>query len=181
MYYWVHQVFQEKGQSMIDINKKRAENKARLLGVAVADGKNPVPYTAADATNPEVCWEIISLCTRKELIERKGKGGSTYKAEGKNLMFPDLTEVVTVGEKAVANKNAKAKSIIRTNIQTMDEMYAIRNSMNRHAVDDVDDAYIEYFTSVVDVLDTYAQTVVADMITADPDFLARVNKARGCK
>ena len=166
---------------MIDIAQKRAQNKARLLGVVAEDGKSPIPYTVADATNPEVCWEILSLCTRKELVERKARGGKVYKAEGKNLMFPDLTEVVTVGEKAVANKKAKSKSIIRTNIQTMDEMYSIRNSMNRHAVDDISDDYIEYFTSVVEVLDTYAQTVVADMIEADETFLDKVNKARGCK
>lgn len=172
---------QKKGLDMIDINKKRAENKARLLGTPIDDGKSLIPYTVADATNPEVCWEIISLCTRKELVERKARGGKTYKAEGKNLMFPNLTETVMVGEKAILSKKSKAKTAIRTNIQTMDEMYGIRNSMNRHAVDDVSDDYIEYFTSVVEVLDTYAQTVVADMISADPDFLAKVNKARGCK
>ena len=166
---------------MIDIAKKRAMNKARLLGVDVNDDKAKIPYTAADAMNSEVCWEIISLCTRKELIEKTRKDGTTYKVEGKNLAFPELTEIVTVGEMAVANKKAKSKSIIRTNIQTMDEMYSIRNSMNKHAVDDLNDEYIDYFTSVVEVLDSYAETVVADMIDADPDFLNKVNKARGCK
>ena len=166
---------------MIDIAQNRAQNKASFLGVVEEDGKSPIPYTASDAFNPEVCWEIISLCTRKELVERKARGGNVYKAEGKNLMFPDLTEVITVGERAVANTKAKSKSVIRTNIQTMDEMYSIRNSMNKHAVDDVNDAYIDYFTSVVEILDTYAQTVVADMIEADETFLDKVNKARGCK
>lgn len=166
---------------MIDIQKKRAENKARLLGIDLSDDKAVIPYTASDATNAEVCWAIISLCTRKEQIEKKRKDGTTYKVEGKNLAFPDLTEIVTVGERAVAKKDPKKQSIVRTNIQTMDEMYGIRNSMNRHAVDDVNDAYIDYFVSVVEVLDTYAQTVVADMISADPDFLNKINKARGCK
>ena len=44
----------------------------------------------------------------------------------------------------------------------------------------MNDDYIEYFKSVVEILDEYAITVVADMIEAKPTFLEEVNAIR-CK
>jgi GTP:adenosylcobinamide-phosphate guanylyltransferase len=150
--------------NMIDLKAKREANKARLLGLNPESKK--APYTKADCIEPEVCWEIISI------VVRKGEKQNT-------LAYPELFEVVTVGEKK-AVKTAKKDVIVRTNIKTMQEMFKIRNSMNKHAIDDVNDDYIEYFKSVVEVLDTYATTVVADMIDAKPSFLDDVNAIR-CK
>ena len=96
------------------------------------------------------------------------------------LAYPELFEVVEVGERKTTTKNAKKASIIRTNIDTMREMYKTRNDMNRHYEDDLNDDYIEYFKSVVEILDEYAITVVADMIEAKPTFLDEVNAIR-CK
>lgn len=159
---------------MIDLQARREANKARLLG-HITDGKVVVPYTKADIDNPEVCWDIISLCVRLDTVkDANGKVKTT-----KNLKFPELLESVVVGERKT-RANAKKAKVERTNIDTMREMYTTRNAMNSHYEDDVDDKYIGYFKSVVEVLDTYAYEVVVDIITEDEDFLNRVNHARGC-
>lgn len=159
---------------MIDLDARREANKRRVLGYT--DENSKIPYTKADVENPEVCWDIISVCTRFETVD----GANGKKKQTKNLAFPELLEPVEVGSRKTG-KNAKREFVTRTNIQTMREMYDNRNAMNRHYVDDVDDKYTEYFKSVVEILDGYAIEVVADIIVEDEDFLNRVNKARGCK
>lgn len=159
---------------MIDLQARREANKARLLGKDV-DDKAVVPYTKADIDNPEVCWDIISLCVRPETVQdAKGKIRVT-----KNLKFPELLEPVVVGERKT-KANAKKAKVERTNLKTMREMYSFRNTMNGYYEDDVDDKYTEYFRSVVQILDGYANEVVTDIITEDEDFLNRVNHAREC-
>lgn len=161
---------------MIDWEARREANKKRLLGIDV-DGKAVVPYTKADIDNPEVCWDIISLCVRPETVkDANGKVKTT-----KNLKFPDLLGEVVVGAHKTKSNNAKRDKVERTNIDTMHEMYTYRNAMNSHCEDDVDDKYTVYFSGVVQVLDAYAYEVVVDIITEDDDFLNRVNRARGCK
>ncbi len=160
---------------MIDLQARREENKKRLRGIDV-DGKAVVPYTKADIDNPEVCWDIISLCVRLDTVkEANGRIKLT-----KKLKFPELLDTVVVGERKTKGNNAKRDKVERTNIDTMREMYTYRNAMNSHYEDDVDDKYIGYFKSVVEVLDAYAYEVVVDIITEDDDFLNRVNHARGC-
>ena len=159
---------------MIDLDARREANKRRLLGLEDADSK--IPFTKADVENPEVCWEIISLCTRFETVE----GANGKPKQTKNLAFPELLEPVEVGSRKTG-KTAKREFVTRTNIETMREMYKNRNAMNRHYEDDIEDKYTEYFKSVVEILDGYATEVVADIIVEDDDFLNRVNKARGCK
>lgn len=159
---------------MIDLQARREENRKRLMGIDV-DGKAVVPYTKADIGNPEVCWDIISLCVRLDTVkEANGRVKVT-----KNLKFPELLESVVVGARKTKG-NAKRDKVERTNIDTMREMYSVRNTMNRYYEDDVNDKYTEYFENVVDVLDTYAIEVVTDIICEDEDFLNRVNHARGC-
>ncbi len=159
---------------MIDLQARREANKARLFGKDI-DGKAVVPYTKADIGNPEVCWDIISLCVRFDTVkEANGRVKVT-----KNLKFPELLESVVVGARKTKG-NAKRDKVERTNIDTMREMYSVRNTMNRYYEDDVNDKYTEYFENVVDVLDTYAIEVVTDIICEDEDFLNRVNHARGC-
>lgn len=159
---------------MIDLQARREANKARLLGLDT-DGKVVVPYTKADIDNPEVCWDIISLCVRPETVkDANGKVKPT-----KSLKFPELLESVVVGERKTKG-NAKKASVERTNIKTMREMYTYRNEMNRYYEDDVNDKYVEYFKSVVEILDGYAIEVVTDIISEDEDFLNRVNHAREC-
>lgn len=159
---------------MIDLQARREANKARLLGLDT-DGKVVVPYTKADIDNPEVCWDIISLCVRFDTVkDANGKVKPT-----KNLKFPELLESVVVGERKTKG-NAKKASVERTNIKTMREMYTYRNEMNRYYEDDVNDKYVEYFKSVVEILDGYAIEVVTDIISEDEDFLNRVNHAREC-
>lgn len=147
---------------MIDLDAKRAANKAKLLGIQTSNGK--APYTKQDCLNAEIAWDIISIVTRP------GEKQNT-------LAYPGLFEVVTVGTKKAA-KTAKKDVIIRTNIKTMREMYKIRNSMNKHAIDDINDDYIDYFKAVVAYLDEYAINVVADMVAAKESFLDEVNEIR---
>lgn len=159
---------------MIDLQARREENRKRLMGIDV-DGKAVVPYTKADIGNPEVCWDIISLCVRFDTVKYdNGKVKAT-----KKLKFPELLEPVVVGARKTKG-TAKRDKVERTNIDTMREMYSFRNAMNRYYEDDVADKYTEYFENVVDVLDTYAIEVVTDIICEDEDFLNRVNHARGC-
>lgn len=159
---------------MIDLQARREENRKRLMGIDV-DGKAVVPYTKADIGNPEVCWDIISLCVRFDTVkDANGKVKAT-----KKLKFPELLESVVVGERKTKG-NAKKASVERTNIKTMREMYTYRNEMNRYYEDDVNDKYVEYFKSVVEILDGYAIEVVTDIISEDEDFLNRVNHAREC-
>ena len=159
---------------MIDLQARREANRKRLLGIDV-DGKAVVPYTKADIDNPEVCWDIISLCVRLDTVkEANGRIKLT-----KNLKFPELLEPVVVGERKTKG-NAKKAKVERTNLDTMQKMYTYRNEMNRFYEDDVNDKYVEYFKNVVEVLDGYAYEVVVDIITEDEDFLNRVNHARGC-
>lgn len=166
---------------MIDLQKKREENKARLLGQTVDEGKVVVPYTKEDViANPETCWDIISLVTRKKVVENEGKDGKVRRIQTKELAHPELLDEVVVGGRKTTTKGAKRKVVTRSNIKTMDEMYGIRNKMNGYAINDNDDEYVEYFTSVVEVLDGYAQQVLTDILDEDEDFLNRVNKARGC-
>lgn len=158
-----------------DLQARREANRKRLLGIDV-DGKAVVPYTKADIDNPEVCWDIISLCVRPETVkDANGKVRTT-----KNLKFPELLGAVVVGARKTKG-NAKKTKVERTNIDTMQEMYSFRNTMNRYYEDDVADKYTVYFSGVIDVLDAYAYEVVVDIITKDEDFLNRVNHARGCK
>ena len=159
---------------MIDLQARREANKARLLGKD-ANGKAVVPYTKADIANPEVCWDIISLCVRFDTVkDANGKVKPT-----KKLKFPELLEPVVVGERKTVG-NAKKAKVERTNIGTMREMFQTRNTMNRYYEDDVNDKYTDYFKSVVEVLDGYAIEVVTDIISKDEDFLNRVNHAREC-
>lgn len=155
---------------MIDLAAKREENKRRLLGL---DGKQISPYTKSDVVSePEVCWDIISLAIRKKTIEAESKNGKNYKRQVNERMYPELLDEQTVGERAVRS---------RSNLKTMEEMYQIRNAMNKHYADDIDEAYIDYFKSVVEVLDGYALQVVSDMVEADAELLNKVNKIRGCE
>lgn len=161
---------------MIDFDAIREANKKRLLGYP--DGsKDLTPWTKSDALNPEICWKIISMCVRYATVTNaNGKPRQT-----KKLKFPELCPEVVVGKWVPRTKGAKHESIERTNIETMRDMYQFRNDMNKKTSNESDNSYIEYFKSVIEVLDTYATQVVGDMITADDDFLNRVNAARGCK
>lgn len=164
---------------MINLEEKRAYNKKRLLGLN-PDKKTKTPYSKSDCTNPEVCWDIISMVVRFKTQEIVRKDGVKQNKTTNKLAYPELFEVVEVGERKTTTKNAKKASIIRTNIDTMREMYKTRNEMNRYYADDLNDDYIEYFKSVVEILDEYAITVVADMIEAKSTFLDEVNAIR-CK
>ena len=162
---------------MIDLEKRREQNRRRLMGLDANADSSVVPITRADVQEPEKAWEIISLCVRcGTTTDKNGKTRAS-----KNLKFPELLESKVVGERATTTKNAKKNTITRTNIETMREMFQTRNAMSRHYEDDIDDKYVEYFKDVVEVLDTYAIEVVTDIIVEDEDFLNRVNKARGCE
>lgn len=161
---------------MIDLHEARRKNLMRLRG---EDDGEFIAYTKESVGNsPEQCWDIISIVTRKATQEVTKKDGSTYtKQSTKELAYPDLVEVQEVGIRKTG-KNAKKELVIRTNIDTMREMYETRNAMNRHYTDDVDERYIEYFKSVIEVLDGYALHVVTDMIEADGEFLDKINNVR---
>jgi hypothetical protein len=154
---------------MIDLQAKREENRRKLLGLEADSTKSAVaPYTKADLVDAEVCWDIISMCVRLVSKETTSSNGRKYVRQTKELVYPDLVEQVVVGETPKRS---------RTNIDTMREMMQFRNKMQRFVVDDKQDSYTEYFESVLEVLDAYAQQVVMDM-AEDAGFLDRVNAAR---
>ena len=160
---------------MIDLQEARRKNLMRLRG---EDDGGFIAYTKESIGNsPEQCWDIISIVTRKATQEVTKKDGSTYTKQVNELAYPDLVEVQEVGKKKTG-KTAKKDVVIRTNIQTMREMYETRNAMNRNYTDYLNDGYIEYFKSVVEVLDGYALQVVTDMIEADGEFLDKINNVR---
>ena len=164
---------------MIDLQKMRAANYARLHG-EVDEDSSVVPYTKTDLQDAEVCWKIISLSVRPKMVEATSKNGTTYSKATKDLQFPELMDAVVVGQKKTT-AGSKKDIVERTNIDTMRDMYEIRNKMNKFFIQESEDKYTEFFGSVVEVMDAYAQTVVVDCMEADPEFLDKVNAARGCK
>lgn len=166
---------------MIDLKAKREANKKRLLGINEEDGKAVIPYTKADILeDADKCWDIISTVCRKKVTTVTSKNGKVSSRKSNELAFPDLVKEVIVGERATT-KQAKADTVNRTNFKTMEEMRDTRNAMIRHYQDDTSESYIEYFSSVIEVLDGYAMQVVADIAANDDKFLDNLNKARGCK
>lgn len=166
---------------MIDLKAKREANKKRLLGIEEDDSKAVLPYTANDILDDaEKCWDIISIICRKKMTPVKGKDGETSSRKSKEPAFPELVKEEIVGERATT-KQAKADTVTRTNFKTMEEMRDMRNAMTRHYQDDTSEKYIEYFSSVIEIIDGYAMQVVADIASNDGEFLDKLNKIRGCK
>lgn len=166
---------------MIDLKAKREANKKRLLGIDEKDGKAVVPYTTTDVLDDaEKCWDIISIICRKKIISVTSKAGKQSTRKSNEPAFPDLIKEEIVGERATT-KQAKTDTVTRSNFKTMEEMYNTRNAMMRHYQDDTSDSYIEYFGSVIEVLDGYAMQVVADIAANDDAFLGKINNVRGCK
>lgn len=159
---------------MIDLAKKRAENKARLMGVQKSDS-SVVMITKEDIANdPEKAWHIISLATKKEMIDsdKLTAKGKVRRVQGKDLAYPDLIASVDVGETAAKSKKANNKA--RSNIETMRYMYSVRNKMISFYEGDTSEEFLEYFSSVIEILDAYATEVVSLAIDADPDLLKKV-------
>lgn len=159
---------------MIDLAKRRAENQARLMGITNTSNE-VVMITKEDiARDPEKAWHIISLATKKEMIDsdKLTTKGKVRRVQGKNLAYPNLIASVNVGETAAKSKKAEDRS--RTNIETMRYMYSVRNKMGSFYESDSSEDFLDYFTSIIEVLDTYAQEVVSLAIDADPDLLAKV-------
>ena len=154
---------------MIDIAALRAQNKARLNGSL--DGK-AITFTKDSLLDADSCWKIIELAVKRATQEKEDKNGKVRKVMDKGLRFNIAPETI-VG----TTKGAKGATKSRTNIETMRSMMETRNAMNIRAINDVDDAYIQYFTSVVEVLDTYAMTVCTDMYEADPTIIDKANAA----
>lgn len=158
---------------MIDIDALRAANKARLLGETAVAANGVKKITKEEVANePQVCWKIIELATKRATTTMVDKTGKERKVVAKGQMYPIMPEEI-VGI-TVGGKGAKTN---RTNIETMRKMVEVRKAMTTNAINDVNDSYIEYFKSVVEVLDAYATTVVADMLDADPDVLDKVYDA----
>lgn len=162
---------------MIDLEAKRQENLARLIGKDIPTSSK-MPYTLEDLQNADVCWDIISMCVRKKTEDYTSSKGKPMKRATKERAYPQL-----VKEENVARTASKSKEKVykRTNLTTMEEMYKIRNKMNKFYIGEPDGStYYDYFKNVVETLDGYALQVITDIITNDDDFLKRVNEVR-CK
>ena len=162
---------------MIDLEAKRQENLARLIGKEIPTPSN-TPYVIEDLKNADVCWDIISMCVRKKTEEYTSSNGKPMKRATKERAYPQL-----VKEENVASTASKSKEKVykRTNLTTMEEMFKFRNKMNKFYICEPDGiTYYDYFKNVVETLDGYALQVITDIITNDADFLKRVNEIR-CK
>lgn len=162
---------------MIDLEAKRQENLARLIGKEIPT-PSKTPYVIEDLKNADVCWDIISMCVRKKTEEYTSSNGKPMKRATKERVYPQL-----VKEENVASTASKSKEKVykRTNLTTMEEMFKFRNKMNKFYIGEPDGStYYDYFKNVVETLDGYALQVITDIITNDADFLKRVNEIR-CK
>lgn len=162
---------------MLDLKAKREANMRRLMG---EDEKTARPYTIESLTDNEVCWDIVSIVCRKKTVEVK-RGDKSYMRQTNELAYPELGVKEIVGSRKTQGDKRKKEYVTRTNIDTMEEMYQFRNAMVRHYSDDKDESYLEYFESLLEVLDTYANQVCIDMIEKDETLLGKINKIRGAK
>ena len=154
---------------MLDLEKLRAENRARLLGQTQAPADKVARITKEQlAEDPEAAWHIISLATKPKTEKLDNGRTKTLKER----QYPQLAESVTVGE--IQAKKRGAKNDGRTNIETMREMYSIRNKVNRFVIGEESDKYAEFFMSIVEMLDAYAMTAAVDLLEANPNLLQQV-------
>ena len=159
---------------IFDIQSKRAENLQRLSGESAYTF---TPYTLIDCSeNPLIDWDIISILTRFETVEYKNSKGEIKTRKGKNLAYPDLIDVVNVGERK-RNKYHDSR-ITRTNISTMRGMLEMRSKCGDFYEDETDEQFLNYFENLSSELDSYAKKVVLMMIESDSEFLNRVNAVR---
>lgn len=142
----------------MDIEKRRKENIARLLGKPEQEIASKRITNESVTNNPDEAWEVISIVTKKD--KNAYRYADTFKEE-------------IVG--TIASKG-KGKNIERTNLQTMRDMYSIRNKIVKFATADVSDKYFEYYTGLLEVIDGYALDVVADMYEADSNMFDKVNE-----
>lgn len=159
---------------MIDLAKKRAENQARLMGVKKSDSGVAMITKEEIAADPEKAWHIIALATKKEMVDsdKLTAKGKVRRVQGKDLAYPDLISSVDVGHTAAKSKKVGNKS--RSNTETMRYMYSVRNKMISFYESDTTEDFLEYFSSVIEILDAYATEVVSLAIDADPDLLSKV-------
>ena len=160
---------------MIDLAKKRAENLARLTGAKVEEGSSVKKITLQELVDePENAWHVISLATKKEMVDGKTTStGKIRRVQGKNLAYPDLLESINVGGVERRGKN-KGTFKMRTNLDTMRYMYSVHNKMRDFYLGESNDEIAEYFSTMIEVLDSYATTVVTLAIDSDPDLLDKV-------
>ena len=160
---------------MIDLAKKRAENLARLTGASIEEGSSVKKITLEELVdNPDNAWHIISLATKKEMVDGNTltPKGKIRRVQGKNLAYPDLLESLNVGGVVRKGKNKGVKT--RTNLETMRYMYSVHNKIRDFYLGESNDEVAEYFSDMIELLDSYATTVVALAIKNDPDLLDKV-------
>lgn len=160
---------------MIDLAAKRAENLARLTGAKVEEGSSVKKITREELVDdPEKAWHIISLATKKEMVDGKTTStGKVRRVQGKNLAYPDLLGSFEIGGVEKKGKN-KGTFKMRTNLETMRYMYSVHNKIRDFYLGESNDEIAEYFKDMLDTLDSYATTVVTLAVVDDPDLLDKV-------
>lgn len=167
--------------AVISLEEIRKKNLLRLQGEEGAIAAF-VPWTAAEIiSSAEKCWEVISLVTRKKVIEVTGKSGNTYKKESNELQYP-IYHAAVVGEKVVIRGSGAEKErvkIERDNIATMRELYQMRNKIAKlYATEKSENHYAPIYASIAESLDVYATQVVSDELQYQEGFLDKLNDAR---
>lgn len=156
---------------MIDLAARRQANLDRLMGKKPSNNSKVARISKNEvAEKPETAWHIISLATKKKMVE--GKDGRMV--QSKELAYPGLIEDALVGMRATTTKTAKKSTVERYSLETMRYMYQVRNKMNSFYMDDMDDSFTDYFKSVVEILDGYACDVASLAVSEDENLLERV-------
>lgn len=159
--------------AVLSLEEIRRRNIARKNGQTNPD-KEILPWTVDEIImSAEKCWEVITLCTRKKTVETVGKNGKTYTRPSNELQYP-IYHTAVVGEGATA----KGKQLERNNLDTMRELYQMRNKVAKLYADENSETYMEIYHSLGEALDVYATQVVSDELQYQEGFLDKLNEAR---
>lgn len=167
--------------AVLSFEQIRERNLRRLQGKE-GTAKVFIPWTAEEiVSSAELCWEVISLVTRKKVIEVTGKNGNTYKKESNELQYP-IYHAAIVGEQSVLatneNKKKERVKVERDNLTTMRELYQMRTKIGKLYGNETSDTYADIYKTIGNALDGYANQVVSDELTYQEGFLDKLNEAR---
>lgn len=159
--------------AVMSLEEERKRMLANLKGETSAE-KVVVPWTAEEIIcDVKKCWEVITLCTRKKVVETVGKTGNKYNRPSNELQYP-IYHTAVVGEGATN----KGKQFKRNNIDTMRELFQMHNRIVKLYATETSDTYGPIYASISEALDVYALRVVADELTYQEGFLDKLNEAR---
>ena len=167
--------------AVLSFEEIRERNLRRLQGVE-GTAKVFVPWTAEEiVSSAEKCWEVISLVTRKKVVEVVGKKGNPYKKESSELQYP-IYHAAIVGEQSVLTTSEDKKKmrvkVERDNLTTMRELYQMRTKIGKLYGNENSETYAAIYKAIGNALDGYANQVVSDELQYQEGFLDKLNEAR---